>query len=391
MKLKKFFALVLTAIFFISSATVDAKSSNKNSADKKSTDKKVSVWQPERKIGLLSGVTQVTLQMSEPCLMVDVETNKKIKKIAANTNFSVDFTEIKTNAIEIRGEKVQLKDLQVAVNGKKYFGGVRINKNHGSLTVINLIPVEEYLRGVLPEEMSISFEKEALKAQAVAARAFTLKNTGRHKNEGYDLCSTTHCQVYEGIATAAPSTDQAVKETRGEVLYYKGSAAMTNFHTDSGGMTESVKNVWGTDAPYLQSVSELEKQTQPWTIKITKADFSSRMGAAFGNLQKIELSNLVIGKSASDRTESGRIKFAIFVGSKKNVKMTGGDIRSKFSLPSTLCNIKIQGGEVVFEGFGRGHGVGLSQYGANAFAKAGWTYDKILLHYYKGTELKKLY
>ena len=396
MKFKKIFMLILTAIFLISSASVDAKNSKKETAEKKLPDKKISApkagtWQPERKIGLLSGVTQVTLQMSEPCVMTDADTEKVLAKIQPNRSFSLDFASLKAKAVEIRGEKVQLKDLQVTVNGKKYFGGVRVNKNSGSLTVINLIPVEEYLRGVVPEEMSPSFQKEALKAQAVAARSFTLKNTGRHKSEGYDLCATTHCQAYEGVSTANAQTDAAVKETRGEILYYNGAAAMTNFHTDSGGMTESSKDVWGTDAPYLQAVEELEKQTQAWNVTLSKTDFSDRMGAAFGNLQKIDLSDLVIGKAASDRTKSGRIKFAIFVGSKKTVKMSGTDIRSKFSLPSTLCNIKIQGGEVVFEGFGRGHGVGMSQWGAEAYAKSGWTYDKILLHYYKGTEIKKLY
>jgi len=372
---KKFFAVAL-AIFFLS-AEVSAKP--------------VSTWQPERKIGLLSGVTQVTLQMSAPCVMIDAETQVQLQKIEANRSFSLDFASMKSKAVEIRGATVALKDLQATVGGRKYFGGVRVDKVGGTLTVINLVPVEEYLRGVVSEEMPISFNKEALKAQAVAARTFTLKNTGRHKSEGYDLCATTHCQVYEGVESAAAQTDSAVKETRGEVLYYKGSAALTTFHTDSGGMTESGKEVWGTDTPYLQPAEEFEKQTQAWTVKISRADFSDRMGSAFGTLQKIDLSPLVIGKSASDRSASGRIKFVVFVGKNKTSKMTGTQVRSKFSLPSTLCNIKLEGSEVVFEGFGRGHGVGMSQYGAENFAKHGWTYSKILLHYYKGTELKKLY
>lgn len=382
----KIFAAIVTAIFFAISFTADAATDKKNSAPVKK-----SVWQPERKIGLLSGVSQITFQMSEPCVMIDPDTKKVLQKIDKDKLFTIDFASMKTASIEIRGEKVELKDLQVAVNGKKYFGGVRVNKNRGALTVINLIPVEEYLRGVVPEEMSISFHPEALKAQAVAARSFTLKNVGRHKADGYDLCDNTHCQTYAGISSVSPSTDKAVLDTRGEILYYKGAAAMTNFHTDSGGMTESNENVWGTKIPYLQPVEELNKQTQEWTVKLTNTDFSERMGAAFGSLQSITLSNLIIGRSAADRTQSGRVKFALIAGSKKTVKMTGTEMRSKFSLPSTLFNVKVQSGEVIFEGFGRGHGVGMSQYGANAYAQTGWTYDKILLHYYKGTEIKKLY
>lgn len=371
--MKNIFLVLLATIFFISASSVSAE------------------YQPERKVGILVGVKQVTLEMSAPCVMIDAETKNQIRKIEANKKFILDSSKLKNNSAEIRGEKVDLNNLQVTINDKKYFGGVRINKNANSITVINLAPVEEYLRGVLPKEMSPSFEIEALKAQAVAARTFLLKNTGRHKSEGFDVCNTTHCQIYEGISVADAKTDKAIKETRGEILHYKNSVAFTNFHTDSGGMTESGLEVWGTDTPYLQAVEEIEKKTQAWTKNFSKENFSAKIGADFGELKKIELSNLVIGKSASDRSKSGRIKFANFVGSKKTVKLTGSEIRSKFSLPSTLCDIKIVGGEVIFSGFGSGHGVGMSQLGANNFAKAGWTYDKILTHYYTGVELKNLY
>lgn len=368
--------LTTLAVIFLFCATVFAKSSG---------------WQPERKIGLLSGISQVNLMVSAPCVMINPADKKVLQKIEKDKPFAVDFASMKAEAIEIRGEKVELKDLQVTINNKKYFGGVRVNKNKGSLTVINIVPVEEYLRGVLPEEMSISFHIEALKAQAVAARTFTLKNTGRHKAEGYDLCDSTHCQTYEGVSTASEVTDKAVAATRGEVVYFNGAAALTTFHTDSGGMTESIEDVWGQKLPYLVPATELTKQTQPWTVKLTKTDFSERMGAEFGSLNSITLSNMIIGQSTTDRTASGRVKFALIAGSKKTVKMTGADMRKKFSLPSTLFNVKIEGGEIIFEGFGRGHGVGLSQYGAEAYAKSGWKYDQILKHYYKGTELKKLY
>lgn len=388
MSKKRIFAAIMSAIFFSMSFSADAA----GNVDKKvSAPVKKSVWQPERKIGLLSGISQITFQMSEKCVMIDPDTKKVLQKIDKDKPFTIDFSSMKTSAVEIRGEKIELKDLKVSVNGKKYFGGVRVNKNKGALTVINLVPVEEYLRGVVPEEMSISYHPEALKAQAVAARSYTLKNVGRHKADGYDLCDNTHCQTYEGVDSVSPTTDKAVLETRGEILYFNGAAALTPFHTDSGGMTESNANVWGTAFPYLQPAEELNKQTEEWTVKLTNTDFSERMGANFGSLHSITLSNLMIGKSAVDRTDSGRVKFALVAGSKKTVKMTGIEMRNKFSLPSTLFNVKVQSGEVIFEGYGRGHGVGMSQHGANAYAQFGWKYDKILKHYYKGTEIKKLY
>ena len=103
---------------------------------------KKSVWQPELLIGITSGVTQVGLKVSAPCIMIDAVTKKTIKKIPAEKNFAVDFAQMKTNAIEIRPEKVPLKDLQTTINGRKYFGGVRVNKVKGSLTVINIAPTE---------------------------------------------------------------------------------------------------------------------------------------------------------------------------------------------------------------------------------------------------------
>lgn len=372
---KKFFAAFFAVIFFISAGSVHAAKSK---------------WQPEITIGLLSGVNQVTLQFSEPCVMTDAKTKKQIQKISANINFVVNVSSLKANEIEIRGEKVSLDELQVTIDGKKYFGGVKILKRGSNMTVINIAPVEEYLRGVLPKEMIQSWHIEALKAQAVAARTFVLKNREKHKNDGYELCATTHCQVYSGVETFE-TTDKAVAETRGEVLYHGGRTVDAPFHADSGGMTESAANVWGGNVAHLQPIAEDDKHTQAWTVKFTVYDFSSRMGDAFGSLKSFNLSPLTIGKSSNDRSTSGRVKILKIIGTKKTVQMKGDEARRKFSLPSTLFDVKIENGEVIFYGYGKGHGVGLSQYGAKAYAEKGWKYDKILAHYYKGATLKKLY
>lgn len=372
---KRFLTALMAVIFFISAGTVHAAKSK---------------WQPEITVGILSGVNQVTLQFSAPCVMTDAKTKKQLQKIAANTNFVANVSSIKANEIEIRGEKISLDELQVTIDGKKYFGGVKILKRGSNMTVINIAPVEEYLRGVLPKEMIQSWHIEALKAQAVAARTFVLKNREKHKNDGYELCATTHCQVYSGVEIF-PTTDRAVIETRGEVLFHGGRTVDAPFHADSGGMTESAANVWGGNVAHLQAISEEDKHTQAWTVKFTVYDFSSRMGDAFGTLKSFNLSPLNIGKSSNDRSTSGRVKFFKIVGTKKTVEMKGDEARRKFSLPSTLFEVNIIGNEVVFTGYGKGHGVGLSQYGAKSYAEKGWKYEKILAHYYKGATLKKLY
>ena len=371
--LKNFLAIFIAAVFFTGSASASE------------------IWQPEIKLGILRGVKRVDLEFSAPCVMLDASTRKILRNIAANEFFSVDFDKLKNNSVEIRGENTLLKDLLVMIDGKKYFGGVRIDKKNNSLTVINLAPVEEYLRGVVPEEMSPSFHEEALKAQAVAARSFSLKNRQRHQAEGFDLCATTHCQFFGGADSANAFTDEVIKATRGEILLMDGQIVDTNFHTDSGGMTESVSEVWGTYSPHLQAVEELEKNTYLWKKEFSADNFLKVIGGNIGKLKEINLSPLEIGKSAPDRSTSGRVKSAQFVGTKNNVKLTGNELRSKFSLPSTLFNIKISGNKIIFEGYGYGHGVGMSQNGANSYAKHGWNYKKILAHYYRNTILKKLY
>ena len=373
--LKKFFAAIFAVIFFISVSNVCSAKSK---------------WQPEITIGLLSDVTHVNLNFSAPCVMTDAKTKKQIQKISANTNFVVDVSSLKANEIEIRGEKIGLDELQVTIDGKKYFGGVKLLKKNSSMTVINIAPVEEYLRGVLPKEMIQSWHIEALKAQAVAARTFVLKNREKHKKDDYELCATTHCQVYSGVEIF-PTTDKAVLETRGEVLYHGGRTVDAPFHADSGGMTESAANVWGGNVAHLQAIAEEDSHTQAWTVKFSVYDFSSRMGDAFGTLKNFNLSPLVIGKETADRSTSGRVKILKIVGTKKIVEMRGDEARRKFSLPSTLFDVKIENDEVIFFGYGKGHGVGLSQYGAKYYAEKGWKYDKILAHYYKGATLKKLY
>ena len=388
MRRVKFFLTILLAAMLL---TVGVEAEEVQEPVKEAPAK-VSTWQPELRVGILTGVQSVELEMSAPSVIVDGADAKKILgKVAAGEKVSFSAGKIEADAVEIRGEKVPLRELQVTINGKKYFGGVRLSKTGDTVTVVNIAPIEEYLRGVVPNEMSINSHAEALKAQAVAARTFALKNRGRHKADGYDLCATNHCQLYNGVEEVT-ATDKAISETRGEVVVLSNEKLVdANFHTDSGGMTENIFDVWKTKASHLVPVAELETKTQPWTKEFPAQNFAERIGGGIGELKFISLSKLEIGKSASDRTSSGRAKTVTIVGSEKTVQVSGIDLRTKFSLPSTLFDVEFKEGRVIFAGYGRGHGVGMSQYGAQAYAKSGWDYKKILAHYYTGTGLKKLY
>ncbi len=138
---------------------------------------------------------------------------------------------------------------------KKYYGAFRYTRiNGGNLTVVNIIDIEDYLKGVVPYEMSPSWHIEALKAQALCARTYTASHMGYHKKYGFDVCSTTCCQYYGGTERATDNSDRAVDETFGKYICYDGELCETYYFSSDGGATESSENVWNESIPYLRGV-----------------------------------------------------------------------------------------------------------------------------------------
>ena len=405
--------IYLISIFLM--PTVDAKSKkqdkNKNPIQVIADAPKINMkpdkpktWQPELKVGLFKTSAPVKIIPDTQSIIVNPVDKKIIKNLSKDTEITIklsngkiiiDGKTLNNNEIEIRPKnETDLKNMKTNINGKIYFGGVKLKVIKNQISVINIVTVEEYLRAVVPKEMSSSWHEEALKAQAVAARTFSLKNRKRHENEGYDLCSNTHCQLYTGVEAANERTDEAIIKTFGEILQYKNKLIDALFHSDSGGMTENAVDVWGTDFPYLRVATEIEMKTNPWTVNIKLEDFAKKLTAnkkSVGKVHFIKVTGLEIGKITSDRSSSGRVKELSIIGEAGEIKLTGLQMRNIFNLNSTLFDIGIIGDEVKISGYGWGHGVGLSQYGANNFAEHGYSYTEILSHYYKNTERKRLY
>ena len=356
-------------------------------------------WQPEITVGLSQGASGVRLAATVGSLHVYEESNKnQILEVPPGKEVDIRILQAQflVNGQEIKGDHLVIQPDDtgfVKVNGVPYRGYITLLKKNG-LTIINNVKVEDYLYGVVPKEMPPNWSTEALQAQSVAARTFALKNRKRHSAEGFDLCSTSHCQVYEGMTAETRTTTDAVNHTRGEVLFYKGSVIDALFHTDSGGMTESSENVWGSSVPYLRAVPEIQMQTQPWSRTISVESLVRSVeqnGRSLGTPKEIRLSPLTIGRGSGDRTPSGRVRSIEFIGTKGRVVLSGNELRSMFSLPSTLFSVRFDRAEVIFSGYGSGHGLGLSQWGAKAFADKGKSYKDILFHYYTGVTLEKLY
>ncbi len=259
------------------------------------------------------------------------------------------------------------------------------------------MPMEEYLVGVVAAEMPASYEVEALKAQAVAARTYTQykkDHGGCSAHAGADICcESSHCQAYltpEEMAENWGSDSSlftqkivsAVNETAGEMIYYDGQEIQVFFHASSGGRTENSENVYGKALPYLVSVdSEGEESSSHYygKVTVTRDQFISKM-TAFSPSIRFD-SDALIGNIT--RFDSGRVQ-SIDVG---NESFTGREIREIFGLNSANFSVKEDNG-ITFTTIGFGHGVGMSQTGANALAQKGADYFEILTHYFTGVTVK---
>ena len=258
------------------------------------------------------------------------------------------------------------------------------------------ISVFDYLVGVVAAEMPVSFEPEALKAQSVAARSYLQRAIESPKHDDADICSDPGCcQAYltmdELRSSWGESSDgyiekirAAVTATDGEYLSYDGQPAMTAFHSSSDGQTEDSAAIW-SDVPYLVSVSSPETaETVPNLVSsVESADIDFRDTILYLKPEADMTGAAQDWVGEVKRSPSGRVASVIVGG----VELTGSELRSLFKLRSTDFDITHADGKFVFTVRGYGHGVGMSQYGANTMARQGSSYREILSHYYPGTSL----
>lgn len=329
----------------------------------------------------------------------------------------------------------------IRVNNVQYRGIVMLKLDSlGKITVINEVNIEEYLYSVLPKEMSTGFPYEALKAQAVCARTYTINNIGRFKEHGFDLTDNTLSQVYGGVKVEAEDCTNAVIETKGQVVTYNGKIAETFYSASSSGETLDVKDVWGsTTYPYLISVpdpyqSVIYPNGYTWEVAYTADELTELM-----NNRGFHLGNIV-DLTIDKTTPQGAVTSLTFVGERDSKTYTIGNTRNALNLKSQVFKIskeysrneyktyfasadgitsKNNSGYIisasgtqatanqyaitasgvekisssfsenavskyVIYGSGYGHGIGMSQNGAKGMAKSGFMYDEILMHYFPG-------
>jgi stage II sporulation protein D len=279
----------------------------------------------------------------------------------------------------------------IKVNGRKHRGRIEIFPLDKGLLVVNELLLEDYLVGLINCEISSQWPMEAVKAQAVVARTYAVFQKEARKNSMYDLESTVIDQVYNGCEIEDSRAQRGVMETAGEVLTFNGSVIQAFYHSNCGGHTESAENVWGCPLPYLQGVACsycLAAQSARWeqTLPLYRIESLLRNSG----MQVAGLRDIRTGR----RNRSGRL-VELFLDSSDGVQtISAVNFRKAVGytlIRSTNFQVRITGGDAVFNGNGYGHGVGLCQWGAKHRAAEGFDYREILAYYYPGVRLKKRY
>jgi len=319
---------------------------------------------------------------------------------AGHHRFSEKELEItaRKNGIEMMGKvfkgplRVKGDGDAIYVDGRQYRGELAVYGGRDGLLVVDELPLETYLIGLINAEAHSSWPMESLKAQAVAARSYALFRLKSSRTKAFDLRATVADQVYLGSSLEDSAAAQAVESTRGEVVSYNGAVAETFYHSTCGGRTAGVGEVWGGNLPYLKSVECDWCQESPRYFWRYETDFEE-IGAA---LQSDGINvGPVSGIEIVSKTPSGR-NDVIKIEGEKGARMIKAAVLRKAigytKLFSTLFEVfEPEEGKFLFLGRGSGHGVGMCQWGARGLALDGKSHSEILLYYYPGCAIINAY
>ena len=277
----------------------------------------------------------------------------------------------------------------VYVNGKPYRGVSEATPGEKGVLVVNELPLEEYLVGLINCEISSAWPIEAVKAQAVIARTYALNRKQARSTSFYHLESSVIDQVYDGCEIEDSRARRGVSDTAGEVLSYQGAVIQAFYHSNCGGRTEASEHVWGKQLPYLGGVDCRYCLTSPssaWDLMIALPELEERLKAAGHRVSGIT------DIRPGPRNSRGRLKHVVIVSSRSDLSLTGDQFRKAIGysvIKSTNFTVRVENREAIFSGLGNGHGVGLCQWGAKQRALDGFGYAEILSYYYPGTDLIK--
>jgi stage II sporulation protein D len=279
----------------------------------------------------------------------------------------------------------------LVANGRQYRDKLKVFPGQsGGLWVINELPLEEYLVGLVNSEISSQWPWEAMKVQAVGARTYATFQKGNRAAELYDVDSGVSDQVYEGTGKEDLRSRKAVEETEGELLLYQGHPIFAVYHSCCGGETESPENLWPGYFPYLKSIACnfcLDSPHFLWDYRVDSETLRKRLKSAGF------LGSTVLEIEVAERSQSGRVWQLVVRSEKGQLAISGKEFRRFLGydlLRSTKFGVQKKDGVYIFSGLGWGHGVGLCQWGSKGMAEKGMDYRSILKYYYQNVEVGKI-
>lgn len=386
---------------------------------------------PLIRIGLITGANDVRVSSDAAWYLGLVGSGLRPSLAEAKAEWVLEATErglrVLDSAGRLRGETsdtlfavpTDAESSPLRVNGKSYRGQLLLWGRGGRVSAVNVVDLESYLCGVVPLELGPQpdNQQEALLAQAVAARSYTLATMGRWKARGFDLLASVEDQVYGGVESERAGCTQAVEDTRGVVALFESRPIRAYYCSTCGGHTCGVHEAWGDEVvPYLRGVNDKTHRvddafcsrsprfrwTETWTVgelepildrSLPKVRSDWRRSRA-GRLVSVELKD----RRDSDQAAVLRLQFQHGTVDLRGdeirwvVRRPGGDgLRSAFIRKVSLQKTKGHLSRVTLEGQGYGHGVGLCQFGAMGMAAAGYTHDQIIEFYYRGVRLERCY
>lgn len=308
-----------------------------------------------------------------------------------------------SGTIQFKGSSggLNLVSLSSSSGSKRYRGSVEFCLEEGKLAAVNVLNIEEYLRGVVPSEMPSSWSPEALKAQAVAARNYALQRVETTRGSASNVNSDISSQVYGGYDAETVATNKAVEETSGIIMLSGGSTVSAFFHSSSGGFTENSEDVWSGKLSYIRSKADPYDKNEKhynWKVSYTADQLKEKLAVAGYKFKKVtdvvELERTssgarvmelaVKGVGPDGKSLTAEIKNADTVRATLGLKSALFKFTKKYDRSKNLTEINITGS-------GWGHGLGMSQYGAYGMALEGYDYQEILKYYYSGINFAQNY
>ncbi|MDD4980332.1 MAG: SpoIID/LytB domain-containing protein [Candidatus Omnitrophica bacterium] len=335
------------------------------------------------------------LEIKGPYEVLDPAENKVLNRgknlnttlTSYSTGISLGDIKSRTNKLFIKADKADA----VMINGRMFRGNMQfIKDDYAKLTAINYIDLEDYIKGISVRETSHYRPIESLKAEVIVFRTFALYKMQENSKNDFDLTSDVYSQVYGGRGAERYRINKAVDETAGMVLTYKDKILPAFYHATCGGHTEDASLLWNINIGPLKGLPCNFCRESPhfsWHSVLARKDLKDTLlksGYKLGDIEDI----LILGYDKSSRITDLKI-----ISDKKEIKISAKDFRNIAGpdiIRSTNFQVKVLDDDIVFEGLGWGHGVGLCQWGAYFMAKEGYDYKKILEYYYPGAQISSV-